>query len=224
MERSTILFVHGAWGGAWSFKEADGLLSVEGFHVYRPTLTGLGERAHLASADIGLDTHIQDIVNVFLFENLRDVILVGHSYGGIIISGVAEQIPDRIRKMIYWDAFVPGNGECAQELRPPGIGFEVRDGFAYPNWDTSPTPPMDVPQSNKTFTDRISIANPATAKIPAAYVLMLRDKPMAEEARFFKFFQRAKTRGWQAITMEGDHNVMRSNPKGFVQTLIKLLP
>ena len=224
MERSTILFIHGAWGGAWSFKEADRLLSADGFLVYRPTLTGLGERVHLTSPDIGLDTHIQDIVNVFRFEDLHDVILVGHSYGGIIISGVAERIPDRIRKMIYWDAFVPENGECAQELRPPGIAFTVRDGFAYANWETNPTPPMDVPQSNKTFTDRISICNPSVAKIQAAYVLMLRDKPSAEEARFFRFFQRAKARGWPAVTMEGDHNVMRSNPKVFVQLLLKLLP
>ena len=91
-----FLFVQGAWGGGWEYKKIDSLLRAKGDIPYHLTLTGLGERVHLANTEINLTTHINDIVNVFKFEDLHDVILVGHSYGGMVISGVAEQIPKRI--------------------------------------------------------------------------------------------------------------------------------
>src|SRR2546423_6798587 len=95
--RPTIVIVHGAWGGAWGFRRVDSLLREKGYNVYRPTLTGLGERVHLASPDVDLSTRINDVVNMILFEDLHDVILVGHSYGGMVITGVADRVPDRIK-------------------------------------------------------------------------------------------------------------------------------
>lgn len=109
-KQRVFLFVHGAWGGGWEYRKVDSILTAKGDIVFRPTLTGLGERSHLADTEINLTTHINDIVNVIKFEELQDVILVGHSYGGMVISGVAEQIPERIKQMIYLDAFVPNNG------------------------------------------------------------------------------------------------------------------
>src|ERR687896_130095 len=97
----TYVLVHGAWGVGWAFKRVDSLLTAAGHRVYRPTLTGLGERVHLASPEVGLGTHVTDIVNVLLFENLRDVILVGHSYGGMVVTGVADRVPERVHPLLF---------------------------------------------------------------------------------------------------------------------------
>jgi len=111
--------VHGAWGGSWDWRRADSILTAHGHRVYRPSLTGLGDRVHLASPTIGLLTHITDIVNVLVWEDLHDVILVGHSYGGMVITGVADQVPQRIRHLIYLDAFLPDSGESVRTLARP---------------------------------------------------------------------------------------------------------
>lgn len=103
-QQPTFVIVHGAWGGSWSFKKNDALLTENGFNVYRPNLTGQGERVHLASPDIDLNTHILDVVNTILYEDLHDIILMGHSYGGMVITGVADSIPERISHLIYMDA------------------------------------------------------------------------------------------------------------------------
>ena len=110
------VIVHGAWGGGWGFKKVDSLLTSKGFIVYRPTLTGQGERVHLATPDVGLSTHIKDVVNTILYEDLHNVILVGHSYGGMVITGVADSLPGRITKLIYIDAFIPENGESVLKI------------------------------------------------------------------------------------------------------------
>jgi pimeloyl-ACP methyl ester carboxylesterase len=99
--KPTTVIVHGAWGGSWAFRRVDSLLRERGHNVYRPSLTGLGERVHLATPDVGLSTHINDVVNMILFEDLRDITLIGHSYGGMVITGVADRVPDRIRRLIY---------------------------------------------------------------------------------------------------------------------------
>ncbi|MFZ9683288.1 MAG: alpha/beta fold hydrolase [Cephaloticoccus sp.] len=97
--RPVILMVHGAWGGAWQFSRIEPFLRDAGFEVRRVTLTGLGERSHLADANIGLETHIEDVLNVIRFERLDHVILLGHSYGGMVITGVADRMPARIARI-----------------------------------------------------------------------------------------------------------------------------
>ncbi|MGH8314793.1 MAG: alpha/beta fold hydrolase, partial [Steroidobacterales bacterium] len=111
-----IVIVHGAWGGGWAFRQVDELLAGKGYKVFRPQLTGQGERVHLASTDVGLETHITDVVNMIRYEDLHDVILVGHSYGGMVITGVADRVPDRIKRLVYLDAFVPRDGESMRSL------------------------------------------------------------------------------------------------------------
>lgn len=135
----TFLFLHGTWGGGWEYAKVDSILRTKGDIVFHPTLTGLGERSHLANKEINLTTHITDIVNVIKFENLHNIILVGHSYGGMVISGVAEQVPERIKQLIYLDAFVPNNGESIKLLNRPVwegmINPLIKDGFiGYPFW------------------------------------------------------------------------------------------
>jgi len=131
----TYVIVHGAWGGGWAFKEVDRLLTADGHKVYRPTLTGQGEKVHLAGTNIDLNTHITDIVNVILWEDLHDVVLVGHSYGGMVVTGVADRVPERIKHLIYLDAFVPEDGENANMIRGrSGIDRPTTNGFVIPTW------------------------------------------------------------------------------------------
>lgn len=217
-QTKTLVIVHGAWGGAWQFSKVDPLLRERGFDVRRVTLTGLGERVHLASPDIGLGTHVDDVVNVILFENLRDIILVGHSYGGMVISGVAERVPERIARLVYLDAFVPEDGESlmtARRARRGTLELEkmTRDGFVIPVWVRPDKPhPFDVPHPLKTFSDPLSLKNPDAARIPALYVLTVDPGKAPEEDDFAGFAARARARGWRVVVFEGDHNPQWHKP------------
>ena len=222
--KRTLLFVHGAWGGGWEYAKVDSILRTKGNIVFHPTLTGLGERVHLANQEINLSTHITDIVNVIKFENLHDVILVGHSYGGMVISGVAEQVPDRIKQLIYLDAFVPNDGESIKTINGGTTWDEVivpntKDGFIlYPS-GSKPTPPTDVPHPLKTTTEPIKISNPLVKQIPTSYILMTKDG----KAGFEQYASRAKARNWQIITFEGGHYPMRDQPEELVKKLESII-
>src|SRR3954454_23529514 len=108
----TFLLVHGAWHGGWCWKNLTPLLRSAGHQVLTPTLTGLGDRAHLLSAEVDLTTHITDVSAVLEYEDLRDVVLVGHSYGGMVIAGVAERARARVAQLVYLDAFLPEDGKA----------------------------------------------------------------------------------------------------------------
>ena len=221
-KKNTYVIVHGAWGGGWDWKHVGELLTADGNTVYRPTLTGLGEHFNLSSTNIDLSTHIQDVVNVILWENLHDVVLVGHSYGGMIITGVADRVPDRIKHVVYLDAFVPNNGEYANAIRArTGIDRPIINGFVIPTWITNnPPPPHDVPHPAKTFSQPISLTNQAVAaKLPTTYILTVDKGKTPEQDEFYSFYRRAQARGWTTIIMEGDHNVQRSHPVELVGLL-----
>lgn len=116
---ATFVLVHGAWHGGWCWRRVARRLRDAGHDVYTPTLTGLGERRHLVSPMVGVNLHVEDVVNVLLYEDLQDVVLCGHSYGGMIITGVAGRVPERLRCLVYLDAFVPRDGQCGLDLRTP---------------------------------------------------------------------------------------------------------
>jgi pimeloyl-ACP methyl ester carboxylesterase len=120
------VLIHGAWHGSWCWTRVRRLLAAEGHRVFTPTLTGLGERSHLLSREVGLDTHIADVANLMIWEELRDIVLVGHSYGGIVMRHVADRMPDRIRSLVYLDAFVPDNGKALNDY-VPDRGKTVRE-------------------------------------------------------------------------------------------------
>ena len=110
-DRQTFVLVHGATAGGWEWKRTGEFLTADGHTVYRPTLTGLGEREHLNSTEVDLQTHIDDVVNLILFEDLHDVVLTGHSYGGMVVTGVMDRIPERLRHVVFLDAAVPDDGQ-----------------------------------------------------------------------------------------------------------------
>jgi len=221
--KPTIVIVHGAWGGSWAFRRVDELLRQKGFNVYRPQLTGLGERVHLSRPDIGLSTHIDDVVNTILFEDLHDIILVGHSYGGMVITGVADRVPDRIHRLVYLDAFVPNDGESVMSFQGSRLDWlkpMIKGDFIVPIWvKPDQLPPHDVPQSIKTFTDPISLKNKAALKLPATYILTVAAGKEAKDDDFWAQAQRAKERGWPVLKLTADHNAQWSAPEALVEML-----
>jgi pimeloyl-ACP methyl ester carboxylesterase len=115
---STYVLVHGGWHGSWCWKRVRKALQLQGHEVFTPTLTGLGERSHLLSPHVNLDTHIEDVVNLIKWEELSDVVLCGHSYSGCVISGVADRVSNRIGALIYLDAFVLRDGQSLLDTMP----------------------------------------------------------------------------------------------------------
>jgi len=222
----TIVIVHGAWGGSWAFRKVEALLREKGFNVYRPQLTGLGERVHLSRPDIGLSTHIDDVVNTILFEDLHDIILMGHSYGGMVITGVADRVPDRIRRLVYVDAFVPGDGESLMSListRGDWLKPLIKGDYIVPVWvKPDQPPPHDVPQLLKTFTEPIALKNKAALKLPATYILTVDAGKEAKDDDFWPQSQRARERGWPVQQLTADHNAQWSAPEALVEMLVHI--
>lgn len=126
MMAKTFVLVHGAWHGGWCWRRVADLLQAQGHKVFTPTLTGLGERAHLLTPDVNLSTHITDIVNVFKYERLSDVVLCGHSYGGFVISGAVEHVLPAVGSIVYLDAFVPQDGDAVTGLTVASMQDVVR--------------------------------------------------------------------------------------------------
>ncbi|HEX2854474.1 MAG TPA: alpha/beta fold hydrolase [Opitutaceae bacterium] len=218
----TFVLVHGAWAGGWEWKKVDQALSQRGHTVHRLTLTGQGEKVHLANADIDLDTHIKDVTNVLAWEDLKNVVLVGHSYGGMVITGVVDQMPERFKHVIYVDAFLPENGESLDTAlgrkgseRPAENGFVSLRG----NQDGKPLP-HTVRQSAKTFSQPIVLKNQEAArKVPTTYILTADKAAAPEKDGFYGHYQRAAARGWKTLIMEGDHIVHLTRTKELVHLL-----
>jgi pimeloyl-ACP methyl ester carboxylesterase len=221
-QQTTYVIVHGAWGGGWDWKHVDHLLTADGNTVYRPTLSGLGEHSNFNSTNIDLDTHIQDVVNVILWENLYDVVLVGHSYGGMVITGVADRIPDRIKHVVYLAASVPENGESSDTCQPARTNHfvvPIKDGFSVPPWvKANQPPPHDVPMSALCFSQPITLTNQTVAqKLPTTYIMALDAGKKPEESETYSFYQRAQARGWTVVIIQSDHNAQRSHPQEIVK-------
>jgi pimeloyl-ACP methyl ester carboxylesterase len=126
---ATFVLVHGAWLGGWCWKKVTPLLRAAGHEVFAPTLTGMGERSHLFSSEVGLDTHVEDIVAVLEYEDLTDVILVGHSYAGMVIAGVAQRVAHRLAELVYLDSFLPETGKSVDDYLPaphPSVDGRVK--------------------------------------------------------------------------------------------------
>jgi pimeloyl-ACP methyl ester carboxylesterase len=216
---ASFVVAHGAWSAGWAWKKMRPLLRDRGHELVTPSYTGLGERAHLASPDIGLDTHIQDICAVFEMEDLRDVILVGHSYGGMVATGVADRLPARIARLVYLDAFVPRDGQSCVDLHPPEVVERVRaavqsqgDGWRVPPnppppdtavEDLSWIAPRRMMQPLKTLQQPIRLTG-AVERLPRTYIYALRARP---GDLFRPFAERARAdAGWQYLEIDASHN------------------
>lgn len=172
------LVCHGAWSGGWSWAKVRPLIERAGHAILTPTYTGLGERAHLASPAVDLETHIRDIASVIHYEELRDLILVGHSYGGMVATGVADRMPDRVRRLVYLDAFVPGDGQSLSDFTAPGEVAEPVDGWLVPPRPSAPdvtpedlawTMPRRRHHPGACFVQKLRVAHPRPP-FPRTYI------------------------------------------------------
>jgi pimeloyl-ACP methyl ester carboxylesterase len=234
---ASFVLVHGAWHGGWCWKKVTPLLRRAGHEVYTPTLTGLGERVHLASAAVDLSTHIQDVVNILEYEDLQEVVLVGHSYGGMVIAGVADRIPERIAHIVYLDAFVPQDGESVFVLFGEP---EPEDQENLPGNDEGWQLPVDeelvniwlgpadlpwalsrlAPQPIKTFQEPVHLINRSATATPATYIhctYQPTGHPFAESIR------RAQTMGWHYWELAAGHDAMVTMPKELVHLLLEVM-
>jgi len=226
--------LHGAFSGGWDWKSVGDRLTASGHTVYRPSFTGLGDRLHLSSPDIDLETHILDVVNLIRFEGLSNVVLTGHSYAGMVLSGVLDRIPERLKRVIFLDAAIPNDGESFvtfwQSLGPfeekPVNGFAVLSGV-----DTNRPPPFEVPQSWKTWSSPVRYQNPAAKRVPVSFVFFL-DKGQRPEiieegveysALRHAIWKRAVERGWHVEKFDGDHVAEKTRPKELAAFLEELL-
>jgi pimeloyl-ACP methyl ester carboxylesterase len=207
---TTFVVAHGAWSSAWAWKKMHPLLSARGHRLVVPTYTGLGERVHLANPDIDLDTHITDVVNVMVYEDLRDVTLIGHSYGGIVATGVADRARDRIVRLIYLDAFVPDDGQSLVDLT--GQAERTRatavDGWLVP---PNPTPPDTSPEDLEWITPRRHhqplktleqplVLTQGALTLPRHYVLCTKSDA------FSRYAEKAKAAGWPVYELDASHS------------------
>ena len=218
-DAATFVVIHGAWGGGWAWAPVAERLRQAGHVTHRPTLTGLGERVHLAGPDVDLSTHIDDVVHHLVFERLEDVVLVGHSYGGMVAMGVVHRVPERIRRVVLLDAFLPADGESGLmatrgmplEGRISALVRGAKDGLIIPSWTRPDDPwPTDVPHPVRTFTEPITMRSPAAADVPGTYILTVAPgvDPAADD--YSGFAARARDLGWEVLILRSDHNPQNS--------------
>jgi len=224
--KPVYVWVHGMTAGGWAYKNIDSMLTASGNIFYRPTLTGLGDRVHLTPSNITLNTHILDIVNTILYEELNDVILIGHSYGGMVVTGVADSIPNRIKKLIYIDAFLPEDGESVLSISGNTIepSTKIENGLLYPDWlPKGQDPPKGVPHPVLTFIDDIRLNNPKRLEISSTYILTVEKGKSPEDDGFFTHAERATKKGWPVLQLEADHTPDRSAPLELIKMLQEIV-
>jgi pimeloyl-ACP methyl ester carboxylesterase len=212
---AVFVVAHGAWSAGWAWKKMHAPLRAAGHALYTPTYTGVGERAHLAHPDIDLDTHVADLLGVLEFEDLTDVVLVAHSYGGMVATAVADRAPARIAQIVYLDAFVPADGQSLFDLLPEGMAAAMRaratDGWRIPPNPVPPdTPEADrawveprrVPQPIKTFSTPVRLNGRATP--PKSYIFCARVGPGDPFRRFADAARAAP--GWRLFEIDASHS------------------
>ncbi len=228
---STFLVCHGAWSAGWAWKKMHPLMAAGGHRLVTPTYTGLGERAHLANPSIDLETHIEDVLNVIKYEDLRDIVLVGHSYGGMVATGVADRARDRVTQLIYIDAFVPGDGQSLFDLTKVAVQKLADSGG---NWRVPPNPPPpDTPPADlewlsdrrvdmpvKCFETRLTLRGGALT-LPRSYIYATRITPADTFGRFAK--QAKDDPAWRYHEIDASHAPNVTAPEALAALLQKIV-
>jgi pimeloyl-ACP methyl ester carboxylesterase len=245
---ANFVLVHGAYAGGWAWRKVIPLLASAGHAVYATTATGMGDRVHLADPAINLDTYITDVVNVLEYEDLSDVTLVGHSFGGFIISGVAERVPERLAQLVYLDAIVPKDGQTNYQFwgfNEEGIGFEYQMGVeaGWPGFEVvyagveefiraMVADPADAdwyiskmtPQPLAVSAQPNQLGNPAAAALPHVFVDFPEGKGSPEEDPLARVAEQVQTDpAWTYIEVAGNHMALVNNPRETAEALLSLV-
>ena len=239
---STYVLVHGAWHGGWCWRYVRRELESVGHRVLSPTLTGLGERAHLMSAEISLETHIKDVAGVIETEELQSVILVGHSYGGMVITGVADGLKNRISHIVYLDAALPEDGQtmltqgpqrsrqeiaasetALRSLSSDGVTMRIPDVRIFGVEDATEgqiawLERRLTPHPLKTWFDPIRLEQGGPAGLPGTYIHCT--SPIMQNTSFGYHAERLRSQSdWTVLELETGHNAMISAPTDLAKLL-----
>lgn len=227
-----FVLVHGSWHGGWCYARVAKLLREAGHDVYTPTLTGMGERSHLAGIEINLDTHVQDIVNVVTYEDLNEVILCGHSFGGVVITGVAAKIPERLKSLFYLDAFVPDDGQSYFDLVSTDIISMILGAAKTAGGKSPPIPAaafnvnerdrawvdkLCVPQTLAAFAQSVSLGVNSVAARRRTYVYATANGMNTFDATYERF---KADPNWTVHTVHCGHDVMLDEPEELARLLM----
>jgi pimeloyl-ACP methyl ester carboxylesterase len=229
---ATYVLVHGAWGGGWKYARVAERLRARSHTVFTPTLTGQGERSHLQSAAINLTTHVTDILNVIRYEDLSDVVLAGHSYGGMVITAVADAVPEKIKALVYLDAFIPEDGKSLFDLNIPANTQMFIDRAGALGGLFVPPPPaafFGVNEKDAPRVDALAAPHPIATMMEKIRLtgdyrrvtnrIYVHGTKLPRESPFKPFYEQAKREGWEAHALPCGHDVMLDKPEELTEIL-----
>lgn len=234
----SFLLVHGAWHGGWCWSRVAARLRDAGHAVFTPTLTGLGERSHLLNATIGLQTFVDDIANVLLWEDLDNVVLVGHSFGGLVINGVADLMPERLRHLVYLDAFILESGLSTFDTLPAELVVKLRSAAQRDDAAAALPPPKPkslglfepgdiafvenrlTPQPLHSYETALQLKHPVGNGLPCTY-LSCANPAFAAVDGSRKWAKGRPGWGWEEL--DCGHAAMVSAPDALAQALLRVL-
>lgn len=226
-ETATFVLVHGAWGGSYAWTPLAERLRARGHRVFTPSLTGLGERSHLFSGAVNLSTHVEDVCNAIRCEQLERFVLAGHSYGGMVVSGVADRYAERISALVYIDAFVPENGKCLWDYTPDSnlermLQAGEHGGYAIPSPSQSMVGLTEVeralraPMPIATLVEKVKLGGSADRIKERLYILAAQNPAPT----FRQFYERIRTqKGWRAAEVASGHGIHREQPERLIELL-----
>ncbi len=230
---TTFVLVHGAWGGSWGFTKVRPLLWGAGHEVFTPSLTGIGEREHLTSPEVGLSTHIDDVVNLVTCEDLHDIVLLGFSYGGMVVTGAMEHLADRVDHLVYLDAFVPDDGDSIERLvggvppgdeerpwlvpaRPRSLATEEETAWAQARRSLQP---------RLTFTESVTVSTPLEELgCTRTYIKATADPDEGADSAFYAAAARAAASpAWTSHEIATNHMIPLMEPEALAAVLLDLV-
>jgi pimeloyl-ACP methyl ester carboxylesterase len=229
---TTFVLVHGGWTGAYAFRHVRPLLRAGGHDVFTPSLTGIGDRAHLSSPQVGLTTHVQDVVNLILYEDLDRIVLLGFSYGGAVVTGALEHVADRVEHLVYLDAFVPDDGQSVFSM----AGAPTRPAQLEDDWLVPPTPrdfddpdeaafvnARRTPHPIRCFTEPVRLLQPLESfPFSRTYIRATADSPDAPGAAVLAACaERARASAqWRYHEIDTNHMVASNRPDDLAALLL----
>jgi len=233
-ERTTFVLIHGAWGGGWNYQRVAEALRAKGHVVYAPSLTGCGERSHLLSGAINLSTHITDVLNLFKYESIEGAVLAGHSYGGMVVTGVADRIPEKIKALVYLDAFLPEGGHSLWDINIPANTARYMASAGPHGGTVIPSPPAsfwnlnaaDVPLYEKLtgphplgcFTEQLALTGAHKQVKKRVYVWATE---LGRPSPFKPFYEKCSDDpGWETYALPCGHDVMMDLPEETTRILL----